>query len=243
MLLTAQVGLLPTKQLEQRQFMKSYMVGLLLALSMLGAQSQSLTLLTDPTEHWIGGETHGVRFNASGLIGATLYVNLIPIDQVDGGYRISTTTVGWDGNDTDAFTVRFSIPSGRYNVMLVAEIPNVPRALIATRGTGVITISSAITSPAAGETLKQGKTYMMTWPGREPGIDGYSVYLVGGSLGDTDAIFLGDVPADQGWFEWTVPKDLASGVGFRLQLSGRYASGADSEPFNIIHDHRRSTRF
>ncbi len=223
--------------------MKTTLVGLFLLVSITLAQSQSIALRNDIDDHWTAGSVAGVRFVGTQLAGGTLYVGLVPTNQADGGYRVSTGAVSGDGPDTDAFTVPFGMPSGYYNILLVVEHPLFPKFLFSVRGRGVIQISSSITSPALDETLKAGKPHIMTWNGKDSGVDYYSVYLVGGSLGNTSGIFLGNVPADQGWFEWTPPKDIVPSAGFQLQLSGRWATGANSESFNIVHDRRKSTRF
>lgn len=223
--------------------MKKMLVGLLLFTSIAFAKSQSIEIQNDTDQYWVAGTVGGVRFTSTNLAPTTLYIGLIHADELDGGFNISTTSITADGPDADAFTIPFGMPSGSYNLLLVAVLSDEPQSLITVRGTGIITVASAITAPAAGETLKSGKTYTMVWPGREPDADVYGVYLVGGSLGDTGFVFLGAVDAQQGWFEWTVPRDIEPGKGFQLQLSGRHARGANSEYFNIVHDQRKTTRF
>lgn len=85
--------------------------------------------------------------------------------------------------------------------------------------------------------LRVGESSSVSWTGGYSDVDNYAVYLVGGALGDTDAILLGIAypRADglTGTFNWTVPLNIETSKGYEIQFSGRGASGGNSQPFTI----------
>ena len=83
--------------------------------------------------------------------------------------------------------------------------------------------------------LKRGQVAKLEWVGVDSGITSYTVYLVGGTLGNAGSRSLGTVTVSSAGskFFWTVPTDIVSGAGFQLQLSGLYATGGSSPSFSI----------
>lgn len=97
----------------------------------------------------------------------------------------------------------------------------------------------AITFPVENQTLKIGQRYKITWKGYYSGVDSYAVYLVGGALGSNGSVFLGTASANEsgGSFTWSLQSSgsnaVSPGYGYRIQLSGKGASGGESPSFNI----------
>lgn len=86
--------------------------------------------------------------------------------------------------------------------------------------------------------FKSGQSYTLSWTGGSSSIDSYAVYLVGGALGDNDSILLGTAypraDGKTGTFSWTIPSTVETSKGYEIQLSGKYVSGGNSEPFTIL---------
>jgi hypothetical protein len=98
---------------------------------------------------------------------------------------------------------------------------------------GIASAETRITSPESGDLLYTGKTYSLRWTGEDDDVSSYSVYLIGGRLGDAESKFLGTADADERRFEFTIPKSVRAGRGYMLQMSGRGASGDDSDAFTV----------
>ncbi|MEI8249451.1 MAG: Ser-Thr-rich GPI-anchored membrane family protein, partial [Candidatus Taylorbacteria bacterium] len=125
--------------------------------------------------------------------------------QSGSGYQIQFSGKYVSGDNSPSFNIQGSQPASPFN----------------------------ITFPTSGSNLQEGQTYSVTWTGSDTGVDNYSVYLVGGSLGNTASIPLGTAYASNHSFSFTVPMSVQAGSGFQIQLSGKYASGGNSPSFTI----------
>lgn len=92
--------------------------------------------------------------------------------------------------------------------------------------------------PKAGSQFVAGQSYRVLWSGWDyyngTKVTDYSVYLVGGNF-EKGSMFLGTVDKNkQDWFEWKVPSYLTPASNYKIQFSGKYASGDNSDSFSIV---------
>jgi hypothetical protein len=85
-----------------------------------------------------------------------------------------------------------------------------------------------------GKTLYAGSEYTLTWKGKsEINVNGFSVWLVGGNLTNSESKFLGTTDMDAYEYKFILPNDIKPGSGFSIQLSGASASGAQVDNLKI----------
>lgn len=203
----------------------------------------SIGLQKDYNDHWISGTVHAVSYMASGLApDGDLSVFLTPVGQEGGSVKILSSSIQSEGSNIDKFTLPIDVPSGDYNILLEASSPAFGGMSFVARGTGIITVTSTITSPAAGVTLRAGKTYSATWVGREYKIPSYEVYLINVYDKAFGQVFLGSVSARSGSFEYSIPHKVPTGKGYRLWFVKPGSRGFTSDDFNIVHDNRKANR-
>ena len=180
------------------------------------AASSSATAVGDtPNAFIINGNTSRIftyNFSIDGSNSSSTVNRILSIKQINYGFNV---------NNLSAENTTLGTENLTFSVSLGGSSPvNAP--------------SFSITSPKSGDVLVQGSTANITWTGSDSRVSTFAVYLVGGSLGSSGSLSLGNVDANQHSFLWTVPTSVTPGSNYQVQLSGWGASGDNSPSFSII---------
>jgi hypothetical protein len=199
-------------------------------------------------ESWAQGSTHNVTWTSSGTLSTDSV--MIVLDNYSGSTvnygAVFLTTNSPVSPGSFSWTVPTSL-SGTYKARAMIMRPNssggggeVARgqsantfSIVAPTGYQGITLIN----PVPGSSLAQGSAQTATWTGSDSGVTSYSVYLIGGSLGNTGSLYLGQANASTKSFNWTVPTTVTAGSGYNLSFSGAGATGntpTAATSFNII---------
>lgn len=223
----------------------------------------SVTVIPDPNKPsvWItspnGGErlTIGNKYTINTITAALpsgtcvlLLLHYQAAGDCKGGCEEFEDVIGYYAGGDYEWTVPLKYATSYAQIRAVLIGPNIPTNYPPQDySDGYFTIERPIrvVSPAAGQNLRRGKTYLAAWKGREPNVSYYDVYLINIYTGkQIGAIFLNRVNAQKGCFLYTVPHNVPPGPGYRLWFvrPEPEGTGFTSDDFNIVHDNRKPAR-
>ncbi|MFO7660151.1 MAG: Ser-Thr-rich GPI-anchored membrane family protein [Candidatus Cloacimonadaceae bacterium] len=195
-----------------------------------GYVTPSITV-TSPNggENWQIGQTYPITWNYTNLTG-TVRIELVspsmtPIANIIAETPIEDGVYNWTipNSVMPASFYRIHIV---WNSILTVYFGDLSDADF-TISAGAIVPSVTVLQPNGGEVWMRGRTYQIRWQSVNPSAAGsVEIALFNGLSSGTVPIIIAPNTPDDGYFAWTIPRNIVTGRRYKIRIRQLYYNGA-----------------